>query len=99
MGDKVKEQLKMEEQATMKGEDLSQDMPDKMQEESDPRKDMEKDYSKENHAEIMREQEAKAVQMDADLKTIKAALDVANRKGAYTLEEAYVIASASKRLF
>ena len=99
MGDKVKEQLKMEEQATMKGEDLSQDMPDKMQEESDPRKDMEKDYSKENHAERMIEQEAKANQMDADLKTIKAALDVANRKGAYTLEEAYVIASASKRLF
>jgi len=47
----------------------------------------------------MREQEAKANQIDADLKTIKAALDVANRKGAYTLEEAYVIASASKRIF
>jgi LPS O-antigen subunit length determinant protein (WzzB/FepE family) len=71
------------EEATMKGEDLTQ----------------ERDIAKENHAERMREQEAKVNQMDADLKTIKAALDVANRKGAYTLEEAYVIASASKRLF
>jgi hypothetical protein len=71
------------EEATMKGEDLTQ----------------ERDIAKENHAERMREQEAKVNQMDAALKTIKAALDVANRKGAYTLEEAYVIASASKRLF
>jgi hypothetical protein len=71
------------EEATMKGEDLTQ----------------ERDIAKENHAEKMREQEAKAKQINADLKTIKAALDVANRKGAYTLEEAYVIASASKRLF
>jgi len=71
------------EEATMKREELTQ----------------ERDIAKENHAERMREQEAKANQIDADLKTIKAALDVANRKGAYTLEEAYVIASASKRLF
>lgn len=71
------------EEATMKGEDLTQ----------------ERDIAKENHSEKMREQEDKANQIDADLKTIKAALDVANRKGAYTLEEAYVIASASKRLF
>ena len=72
-----------EQEATMKREELTQ----------------ERDIAKENHAERMREQEAKANQIDADLKTIKAALDVANRKGAYTLEEAYVIASASKRLF
>jgi LPS O-antigen subunit length determinant protein (WzzB/FepE family) len=72
------------EEATMKGEDLTQ----------------ERDIAKENHAEKMREQEGEDVnQIDEDIKTIKAALDVANRKGAYTLEEAYVIASASKRLF
>jgi len=71
------------EEATMKREELTQ----------------ERDIAKENHSEKMREQEDKANQIDADLKTIKAALDVANRKGAYTLEEAYVIASASKRLF
>jgi hypothetical protein len=58
-----------------------------------------KEYHKECHADRVLEQEHQMHQHIADVETITNALNLANKSGAFTLDEAYDVTSAVRRLF
>lgn len=79
----------------MKKEDISQDMPDK---EESPGPSCEKEQDKDSNIQEPLKSENTNESVDRDLKIIKSALNLANQKGAFNLEESYIVASAVKRI-